>query len=290
MLLALGLLAAGCYGPTLQPWHTAKLSEEFTAAKAHEVPNFEAYRRLEDRLFAQLEAEVYAKVPTGPAFRLVRYSAGSAADPRTRDRDWNRSFELTPARAVGGVLLLHGMSDSPYSLRALAEHLVSRGYRVVGMRMPGHGTAPSALRSIEVADMTAAVRIGMAHLGAALGERPVHIVGYSTGAALALEYALDAHAGDVSPPPASLVLISPAIRIHAAAGLAGLKNALSALPGLDGLAYTQILPEFDPFRYNSFATNAGDVVHRLTRCRGSAALPPERSPVPTTVATTHLGL
>ena len=67
------------------------------------------------------------------------------------------------------------------------------------------------------------------------------------------------------PVPASLVLISPAIRIHPMAALARYKNALSAVPGLGGLAWLQLLPEFDPYKYNSFATNAGAVVHRLTR-------------------------
>jgi hypothetical protein len=34
---------------------------------------------------------------------------------------------------------------------------------------------------------------------------------------------------------------------------------------LEKLAWTQILPEFDPFKYNSFTSNAGVQVHRLTR-------------------------
>jgi len=37
------------------------------------------------------------------------------------------------------------------------------------------------------------------------------------------------------------------------------------LPGLDGLAYLSVMAEFDPYKYNSFATNAGAQVHRLTR-------------------------
>jgi hypothetical protein len=37
------------------------------------------------------------------------------------------------------------------------------------------------------------------------------------------------------------------------------------VPGLANLAWLQVLPEFDPYKYNSFATNAGNVVHRLTR-------------------------
>jgi alpha-beta hydrolase superfamily lysophospholipase len=163
------------------------------------------------------------------------------------------------------VLLLHGMSDSPYSLRALAETLSERGFWIIGLRMPGHGTAPSGLKYVKLPDMIAAVRIAMAHLSTAVGDRPIHIVGYSTGAALALDFSLDAAEGLATPMPASLVLISPAIRVHAAAAFAGFKSGLGSVPGLGGLTWMTVLPEFDPYKYNSFATNAGDVVHRLTR-------------------------
>jgi alpha-beta hydrolase superfamily lysophospholipase len=265
LLFALGLLVQGCGDADLEPWHRAKLEEEFSAARADEVRTFEDYQQLEGRLFAELEEKVYARVATGPAYRLVRYSAGSSADPRVHDPDWNRSFELVPEEAVGGALLLHGMSDSPYSLRALAESLAARGYRTLGLRMPGHGTAPSGLRHVRDRDVIAATRLGMAHLASTLGERPIHLVGYSTGGSLALDFALEAMEGEVAPVPASLVLISPAIRIHASAALASLKHGLSFLPGLGRLAWLQIMPEFDPYKYNSFATNAGDVVHSLTR-------------------------
>jgi alpha-beta hydrolase superfamily lysophospholipase len=262
--LALLILAQGC-GPALQPWHTEALTEEFTAAQADEVRTFDDYRQLEDRLFAELDATVYARVENGPDAQLVRYSAGSAADPRSRQPDWNRSYELTAEAPAGGVLLLHGMADSPYTLRALGEALQRHGYWVVGLRLPGHGTAPSGIRHVSWPDMAAAVRLAMQHLATQLGDRPVHMVGFSTGGALALDFALEAMAGNAAPVPASLVLISPAIRIHPGAAVLRFKDALSIVPGLESLAWVQVLPEFDPYRYNSFATNAGDVVHRLTR-------------------------
>jgi hypothetical protein len=62
-----------------------------------------------------------------------------------------------------------------------------------------------------------------------------------------------------------LVLISPAFGLHPAAKLAGLMDGLSVVPGLARLAWLSIEPEFDPYKYNSFATNAGTQVHRLTR-------------------------
>jgi alpha-beta hydrolase superfamily lysophospholipase len=113
--------------------------------------------------------------------------------------------------------------------------------------------------------MAAAVRIGMSHLGEKLNGKPVHMVGYSTGAPLALEFALDALEGKSAPVPASLVLVSPAIGIHGAAGMASFKDSMSSLPGLGGWSFLSIQPEFDPYKYNSFATNAADVVHTLTR-------------------------
>ncbi|MBW2667644.1 MAG: alpha/beta hydrolase, partial [Deltaproteobacteria bacterium] len=258
-------VASGCGGPTLQPWHTERLTAEFTASRAEEVRTFGDYQRLEDDLFQQLDEQVYAQVGTGPEYELARYSSGSAADPHLRSPNWNRSFELGADNPIGGVLLLHGMSDSPYSMRRLGTALNERGYQVVGMRMPGHGTSPSGLKFVQWKDMAAAVRLGAAHLADAVRGGPIHIVGYSTGGALALNYALDALEGDASPVPASLVLISPAIGIHPAAALARFKVGLSALPGLGGLAWLQIVPEFDPYKYNSFATNAGALVHRLTR-------------------------
>lgn len=96
-------------------------------------------------MFAQLEEDVYAHTATGPKYQLAHYSHGSAADPQSRQPNWNRSFELNADAQVGGVLLLHGMSDSPYSLRALSETFNRRGYQVLGLCLPGHGTAPSGL-------------------------------------------------------------------------------------------------------------------------------------------------
>ena len=89
------LYIQGCNGPALKPWHTEKLSAEFTSEQADEIDSFDAYRRLEDELFSQLEEQVYAGIAaTGPAYALVRYSAGSAVDPLHRQPNWNRSFEL----------------------------------------------------------------------------------------------------------------------------------------------------------------------------------------------------
>jgi esterase/lipase len=255
----------GCSGPQLRLWHTVDLTEEFTRESVDaDVKSFEDYLLLEERLYTQLSEEVYKSTGTGPEEILNRYSRGSAADPSRWPRNWNRSFELSVRQPKGGVLLLHGMSDSPYSLRALGQRFHREGYRVLGLRLPGHGTAPSGLRYASWLDMAAAVGLALDHLEERIGDRPLHIIGYSTGAALALNATLEVIEQNAGRAPDSLVLISPAIRVHSVAGLANFKNTLAGLPGLDGLAYLNVMNEFDPFKYNSFATNAGAQVHEIT--------------------------
>jgi alpha-beta hydrolase superfamily lysophospholipase len=251
--------------PPLELWHQVDLDEEFTAAKAQEVASLDDYLALEDRLYDELDAKVYAKTPTGPAQRLNRFSPGSASDPRQRHPNWNRTFELIPEHPVGGVLLLHGMSDGPYSLRALGEALYDKGYRVLGLRMPGHGTAPAGLLTVTWEDMAAATRLGAQHLAAAVDGKPIHIIGYSTGGALALDYTLDAMDDADLAVPASLVLVSPAVGVTPLAKLTRLFDLMGQLPGLEQLAWTSLVPEFDPFNYNAFTANASFQVHRMTR-------------------------
>jgi alpha-beta hydrolase superfamily lysophospholipase len=271
-IVVAGGLVAGVVGYTsqpLSPWHTARLGEEFDDRMlGNEVRTLGDYLALEDRLFAEMREEVYARVDTGPEFVLVRYSEGSAADPAVFEQDYNRTFELALENPRGGVLLLHGMSDSPYSLSTIGRKLHEEGYQVLGLRLPGHGTVPSALKHVNWRDMAAAARLGMQHLAAEVGERPIHVIGYSTGAALALDLSVEA-VGDTSlPMPASLVLVSPAIGITRAAALAGPTALLGRAPGLSKVGWSDITPEFDPFKYNSFTFNAGAQVHKLTRSVG----------------------
>jgi alpha-beta hydrolase superfamily lysophospholipase len=263
-LLTLLYLLAGCSGSDLPPSHSVQLTEEFSLQRGSEIDSFQKYLQLEQQLFTQLDKEVYAATDPARANSVARYSSGSLADPRGHRPDWNRSFELDADNARGGILLLHGMSDSPYSLRALGQGLNKNGYQVLGLRLPGHGTAPSGMTTVTWQDMAAAMDLAMQHLTQQLGDRPVHIIGYSTGAGLALDYALRAEQDSQLTPPGSLVLVSPAIGISQAAALAQWKHWLSLLPGLGNLAWLQVEPEFDPYKYNSFATNAAEQVHLLT--------------------------
>jgi alpha-beta hydrolase superfamily lysophospholipase len=249
--------------PDLSLWHEVELEAEFQAGSR--ISTFDEYLALEDQLFAELEREVYAAVKGQDQSELNRYRRGSLSYPGHWPRNWNRSFELPAPQPRAGVLLLHGMSDSPYSLRLLGETLNSAGAWVIGLRLPGHGTAPSGLLELEWEDMAAAVRLAMRHLASEATDTPLYLVGYSNGGALAVEYALATIEEPGKLPAArGLVLISPAIGVSRLAALAVWQERLGHLVGLEKLAWSDILPEYDPFKYSSFAVNAGSQVHRLT--------------------------
>ncbi len=248
--------------PDLHPWHVVDLDEEFTRHSA--VADFTQYRALEDRLFAQLDETVYAQTAPAGDDSVNRYQRGSLSDPQRWPQNWNRSYELPAPRPSAKVLLLHGLSDSPYSLREIGQSLHGANAHVLGLRIPGHGTAPSGLVETRWQDMAAAVRLAVKHLAELHPDVPLSIVGYSNGAALAVQYALETLGDAALDPVDRLVLISPEIGVTPAAALAVWQGRLGHLLGLEKLAWESIAPEYDPFKYGSFAINAGDLSHRLT--------------------------
>jgi alpha-beta hydrolase superfamily lysophospholipase len=271
----LGLTVVGLVGywhfvrSTAQPslWHEAEL-HDFTAAQATSVRTLDDYVALERKLFEELQHKVYDVDGLDGTSVFNRYRAGSRSDPGVWPVNWNHTFQLKPAPGVamrGGALLLHGLTDSPYSMRSIGEHLAANGFEVVGLRLPGHGTAPSGLLTFEIEDMQAAVRLAARDLRARLGpDRPLYFVGYSNGGALAVDYALAVLDGEALPKPAGLVLLSPMIGISPLAAVGLFKTGLSTVPGFARAAWETITLEFDPYKYNSFSFHAGGESHRLT--------------------------
>ncbi|HEX9207984.1 MAG TPA: alpha/beta fold hydrolase [Steroidobacteraceae bacterium] len=255
-------------GPELKPWHTARLTAEFTARDYEDgtVTTLDQYRAREQRVLDQVSTDVYQKVAERDRLLLNRYHAGSLGDPGVWETNWNRTFVLEPAGPpVGGALLLHGLTDSPYSLRSVGLALAARGFRVIGLRLPGHGTAPAGLLTFEVEDLEAATELAMRDLRAGLAPgQPLYLLGYSNGAALAVSYALDAREDAALPRPAGLVLISPAIGITRLAALGRIRTGLSDLQGFGRAAWQVIEPEIDPYKYQSFSFHAAGQAQRLT--------------------------
>ena len=256
-------------GLPLDVWHTYvphELSEnEIDAA------DWEAYLEAEEKIFDSLRVNVSQQLTPEEQVPFNRYFEGSPVYPRHFSQDWNRSYLLQPAGPpVGAVVLLHGLTDSPYSLRHIASRYRDRGFVAVAIRLPAHGTVPAALTEVDWRTWLAATRLAVREARRrAPGPAPLHIVGFSNGGSLALKYALDAIEDERLARVDRLILISPMVGITRFARFAGLAGLPAMLPAFAKAAWLSVLPEFNPFKYNSFPVNGARQSYRLTHALGT---------------------
>ena len=247
----------------LGPEHRIKFEHEFSADMEDET-GWTDYLDIEDLLAEEMAAKIIDR--DRPDSSVDRYSGGSVSNPLRYPANWNRSFELTVPSAQGVAVLLHGLSDSPYSMLATAQTLAGAGYNVVVPRMPGHGFAVGSLLQTRWEDWTAAVRIAMRHAAGLPGaEQSLLIAGYSNGGLLAIDYSL---ACDELPDlrcPDGIVLMSPAIAVSSAAIVTNLHPVLSWMPYFEQFEWLSILPEIDPFKFTSFPKRAAWEIYRVSR-------------------------
>jgi alpha-beta hydrolase superfamily lysophospholipase len=252
-------------GPQLELWHTV-VPDEPRAAEIDRL-DWAGYLAAEARAFEQVQREVMAKLPEAARRQENRFFAESPINPARFDNDWNRSYVLEPeGMPTGAVVLLHGLTDAPYSLRHVAGLYRDRGFVALGLRVPAHGTVPAALIATVWEDWAAATRLAMREARRRAGPgAPIHIVGFSNGGALALKHALDAVDNERLVRPDRLILVSPMVGITAFARFAGLAALPAVLPAFAKAAWLSIIPEFNPFKYNSFPVNGARQSHRLTQ-------------------------
>ncbi|HEY2875159.1 MAG TPA: alpha/beta fold hydrolase [Reyranella sp.] len=255
-------------GPPLEPWHTY-VPDDMRAAEI-DKSDWSAYLKREEKIFSDVRREVVDKVSVETAGPVNRYYAGSAIYPGRFKQDFNRSYILEPdgppATAVrGAVVLLHGLTDSPYSLRHIARLYRDHGFVAIAIRLPAHGTVPAALTDVEWEDWDAATRLAVREARRRIGpSKPLHIVGFSNGGTLAMKYTLDALEDERLARPDRVILISPMIGITAFARFAGLAALPALLPAFAKAAWLGIVPEFNPFKYNSFPVNGARQSYRAT--------------------------
>jgi alpha-beta hydrolase superfamily lysophospholipase len=249
----------------LQAWHRL-VPRDFRASDLTPRSTLADYLAIEDAAFRRVHDEIEDRLE--PAWRVPanRYNRGGISHPGQIGTDWNRTRLLSPAgAAIGGALLLHGLTDSPYSMRTIGEDLRARGYLVLALRLPGHGTVPGGLTGVIWEDWHAAARLGVRHLRAAVGPgKPLVLVGYSNGGAVVLKYVFDVLEGSGDPPAARVVLLSPMLGVTPFAWLARVISMLGPVPAFEKARWLDVYPEYNPFKYNSFAANAGLQTWRLT--------------------------
>ncbi|HQR52303.1 MAG TPA: alpha/beta hydrolase, partial [Burkholderiales bacterium] len=273
VLLAAALVGAVAIGfaaqawwrhPDLDPWHTLRLVNEFKAGR--DAPRtLGEYMVQEERLFAELRHALYAAPARTHVSEFERYGNGSLAARIALDTVGNRTHELAPAAPRGAAVMLHGLSDAPYSLETVGRLLHERGFHVVWLRLPGHGTIPGALRDVAWEDWLAATSLALRHAGEQAPGKPLYVAGYSTGAPLALLHTLRAMEDQSLVMPTRLLLFSPAIGVSRFAVMTNVAALLAPVPGLEKAAWLDVLPEYDPYKYNSFPVNAANQIYGLTR-------------------------
>jgi alpha-beta hydrolase superfamily lysophospholipase len=267
-MLVVALLALRIWdtqrGPPLRPWHLV-VPEEMHA-EAIDAADWSRYLAVEEAAFATVRTKVTEALEPEDRTPANRYFAGSPLYPAHFAQDWNRSFVLEPeGEPLGAVVLLHGLTDAPFSLRHIGTRYRDRGWVAVGIRLPAHGTVPAALTEVVWEDWLAATRLAVREAQRRVGSgRPLHIVGFSNGGALAVKYALDATENPSLPRVDRLVLVSPMIGVTAFARFAGLAALPALLPRFAKAAWLGIVPEFIPFKYNSFPVNGARQSYRLT--------------------------
>jgi carboxylesterase len=126
-----------------------------------------------------------------------------------------------------GVLLSHGFTGSPASMKPWAEHLAKQGYAVSVPRLPGHGTTWQEMNKTTWADWYAEIERAFEALSHQVDT--VVVCGLSMGGGLALRLAAD-HPDRV----AGLVLVNPAVRTDRkdVKLLPVLKHVIPAMPGI----------------------------------------------------------
>jgi len=107
-----------------------------------------------------------------------------------------------------GVLVSHGFTGSPFSMRPWAQHLADQGFTVRLPRLPGHGTTWQDLNRTPWTSWYAEIRKAYGELEAQCDT--IVMCGLSMGGALALKLAEDVGSTGKL---AGLVLVNPAIAI-----------------------------------------------------------------------------
>jgi carboxylesterase len=143
-----------------------------------------------------------------------------------------------------GVLLCHGFTGSPQSLRPWAGFLAEAGLSVSLPLLPGHGTSWQDMARTTSADWFAVVEEALAELRSQCGE--VFVMGLSMGGCLALRLA-ETHGPDISglvlvnpslAPDTKLFLLAPVLKFLVPS-LAGIGSDIKR-PGATELSYDRI--------------------------------------------------
>lgn len=248
----------------------ARLMPSGTAAyiPATGVPFADYIAENRQRIRQTLEVAYFAREeqPFGPAYSLD--DVVSMRSPFEISPDPDRCG--SPGETAGaGFLLVHGLTDSPYLLSEIAASLADRYpcALVRSLLLPGHGTVPGDLLDVSLSDWRKVINYGVQSFSGQVSE--LHLVGYSNGASLAVDFLQEYPEEDSID---SVILLSP--------GLAAAQQSIALAPLLKYVvAWVSKGADRDAAKYDSLATNAAALFYQLTRKITSSEQPVLNRPV-----------
>ncbi len=228
--------------PDLNSWHWPAIDSEYSVNGGDHIASLADYFELEGRVFNELEISIFQSNLAVNTTHLNHYISGSPVDPNNFKQSWNRSYELVPNNVRGGVLMLHGLTDSPYSMRHTANLFYEKEFYVLSLRMPGHGTIPGELIDATWQDWMAITNLGARHVRNKISdELPFFMVGYSNGGALAVKYSIDSIEQQDLPKPDKLVLMSPMMGVTVFSRFSNWHKLLSWIPYFEKFRWLDVL-------------------------------------------------
>ncbi|MGL5124994.1 MAG: alpha/beta hydrolase [Fusobacteriaceae bacterium] len=253
----------------LKSWHEIGKLEE---------PQYKNFKNLEDYFKAeeQFVDKTYIEVSKNEGNEFNRYVKGDISDPYINGKNMNLSYEMIPENIKGGVLILHGLSDSPYITKDIAKIFYDKGFYVLALRYQHHGTHPGEMKKLDWKDFVETAKFGSQMVKKKIENIPdskFFMAGYSTGAAVSLYYtAEEILKNEDLPKPDKLFWYSPAMGISPAAKFAFLDIWLSKIQYFHKFEWLDILPEYDGGKYNSFPKNAAVQVDKIVTQSKKSAL------------------
>ena len=141
-----------------------------------------------------------------------------------------------------GIVLTHGLIDSPYSMRPFGEALQARCFLVYGLLLPGHGSRPGAMLGSTWQHWAQAQHWASQQL--AEQAESVFLGGHSAGATLAIVESAR------NPRVDGLILFAPALGINPASRYARFISPLGRV--FAGAAWFEVDDDEALYRYESF--------------------------------------
>lgn len=217
------------------------------------LPSFQEYLTYARALIEQRNPKAFNACP------VVTETATLIAKGRenTTVADLVMPFELKqpsgPNQRQKGILLIHGLTDSPFLYHDLAYFYFKQGFNVRTLLLPGHGTAAGDLLNVHRDDWRQAAAYGIKRMEKDFEQ--VYLGGYSTGAALFFDYLATNKA---SPQIKALFSWAPASKVNS--GMAWLAKYIDYIPFFDWLGKEA---DIDFAKYESFPINAAGQVDSL---------------------------